>query len=372
MGSSIRATRAPEPPGVAMSEHRLPLATLLLLCACTAQPRLDNEGAEAPEEDTVDSGWEPPAEEAPWADVIDEPSDDPGDEDWEPPFDPWSLNVVLSEDLGELEAPYQSDFQGAAAVGGSVWLAHFSLNDLCSEPVPFSLMTAGEVSITGAVNNGGIEAAGDIALAGASVDGSVVGGGDLLDGSGHIAGDLTLAGEKLAGGTVSVAGNTQEHCPYTPVLDLEALEDWFAEASADVDSLSPTCGAVDRYGELRITVQAGVNVVELDAESLEQAWGVTVDGPAEAELYLNVRTEQLSLDGMVWTYEGGMLPESTLLNLPETTELDIVQGDHHVNILAPDADVSFPSGLVTGNLVAASLSGGGQVNCGHFGGNLGR
>ncbi len=358
--------------------RRLPwLALSLSLCACGARPDLQDQPldpeVEGVDEDPVDSGWDEPVAEAPWTDLSVGDADDPDDDDgWEPPFDPWSLGVVVSGDLGSPDEPYQSDFEGAAAVGGSAWMAWFSLNDVCGEPVPFSLFADGTVNVTGAVNNGGVEAGGDITMTGASVDGSVVGGGDLMSGSGHIAGDLSLGGVNQAGGTVSVAGQTQEHCPYSPVLDLDALEDFFGQASAAVDELIPTCEASERYGELTLELADGVNVVELDAEDLEDAWGVTIRGPADAELYINVRTDSLALDGMVWTYDGGISPTATMLNLPETQQLEISQGDHHVNILAPAAAVSFPSGLVTGNLVAASLSGGGQVNCGHFDGGLGR
>jgi choice-of-anchor A domain-containing protein len=360
-----------------MSQRLLPLALSLTLCACGATPelptvQLDGED-DGVDQELEDSGWDEPVAEAPWLDQL--PGDDPEDDEdagWDPPFDPWGLNVVLSGDLGSADAPYQSDFEGATAVGGSAWMAWFSLNDVCAEPVPFALFAEGDVTITGAVNNGGVEAAGAISLAGASVDGAVVGGGDLLDGSGHIAGDLTLSGEKIAGAEVSVSGSTTEHCPYTPVLDLEALEDWFSEASDAVGGLSPTCSASERWGELTITLVEGVNVVELEASDLEQAWGITIQGPEDAELYLNVRDEFLILEGKVWTYEGGVDARSTLLNLPEAQRLDISQGDHHVNILAPQAAVTFPSGLVSGNLVAVSLTGGGQVNCGHFEGSVGR
>jgi choice-of-anchor A domain-containing protein len=359
-----------------MSQRLLLLALSLTLHACGAQPgipeaSLDHED-DGVDQEAEDSGWDDPVAESPW--WGDEPlggdADDEDEVGWEPPFDPWSLNVVLAGDLGSSEAPYQSDFEGAAAVGGSAWMAWFSLNDVCAEPVPFALFSGGPVSITGAVNNGGVEGAGAISLAGASVGGPVTGGGDLLEGSGHIEGDLTLAGEKRAGAEVSVSGSTREHCPYSPVLDLEALADWFSEASAAVSGLSPTCGATERWGELTIAVSEGVNVVELEASALEQAWGVTIQGPEDAELYINVRDEFLILEGKVWTYEGGIDARTTLLNLPGAQRLDISQGDHRVNILAPAASVSFPSGLVSGNLVAASLSGGGQVNCGHFEGSV--
>ena len=361
-----------------MRAHQLFLGLSTMLFGCGATPDLPNaplgEEDDGVDRELVDSGWDEPVAEAPW--VGDQLGDDPHGEDndlgWEPPFDPWALNVVLSGDLGSAEDPYQSDFEGAAAVGGSAWMAWFSLNDVCAEPVPFSLFGEGDVTITGAVNHGGIEAAGQISLAGASVDGAVVGGGDLLEGSGHIAGDLTLAGEKRAGGEVSVSGTTREHCPYSPVLDLEALEDWFTEASDAMSALTPTCQASERWGELTIVLVEGVNVVELEASTIEQAWGITIQGPEDAELYLNVRDEFLILEGKVWTYQGGVDARNTLLNLPEAQRLDISQGDHNVNILAPQAAVEFPSGLVSGNLVATSLAGGGQVNCGHFEGNVGR
>ena len=153
-------------------------------------------------------------------------------------------------------------------------------------------------------------------------------------------------------------------------VDLDALEGFFEQASVSIAALGSTCTATEQWGELSIEVASGVNVVELAPEDLQDSWGVTIRGPADAELYINASGPSLSLDGMVWSYLDGVQSEMVLLDLPEVTDLDIVQGDHHVNMLAPNADVSFPSGLVTGNLVAASLSGGGQINCGHFRGSV--
>ncbi len=360
-----------------LARHLLPAPALLLL-ACTAEVDLP-PGEFVPEADAdVDEGISPQIEASElnsegWGELPydDDPGDDPdADPHGDLPIDPWALNVVSMGDIGSADEPYQSDYEGAAAALGDVYFTSFSLNAVCGEDTPASLFAGGDLQLTGAIEDGGAEVGGDVNILGASVSGDIWSGGDLDGSAGSISGDVSLAGEKLVGKTVTVQGTLTEHCPYAPVLDLDALADFFHEASASIAALQPTCAATETWGELVIELSGDVNVVELSAAELEDAWGVTISGPEGAELYLNLPDEALSLDGMVWTYLEGASAEATLLNLPQATSLDIVQGDHHVNILAPKAETVFPSGLVTGNLVVASMAGGGQVNCGHFGGSM--
>ncbi len=279
-------------------------------------------------------------------------------------FDVWDLNVVVIEDLGSAADPYGSDFQGAAAVGGDTWLANFSLNDL-GGPTDTSLYAGGDVSIVGSVSNGGIDAAGTVELPGASVDGFVVGGGDL-DGHGTITGDVTLAGLDLAGYSLTIGGSLLENEPYTPSLELYTLGVYFETVANVASHKAVTTTWSDAWGEIQLEVVSGMNVVEIDAATLNDAWGIQVEGPADASLYINVPDATAAMDSLVWEYSGGITSERVLLNYHDATSLDLSGGDHAVNILAPYATVTFPSGLVSGNLIAYSLQGGGQVNLGGF------
>lgn len=278
---------------------------------------------------------------------------------------PLALNVIVTGALGTASDPYGSDFQGAAAVGGDVFVSSFSLNDLDLAPAGIALYAGGEVQLTGAVEHGGIDAGGDIHVDAGSVDGDVTGGGDL-DGSGLITGDATLAGQHLAPYPLTVQGVLSENAPYTAALDLPVLAVYLETFSSVVAAKPTTTAATDQWGEIVIEAVSGMNVVEIAAADLDAAWGVRVDGPADASVYIDVPDAAAALDSLVWTYASGASANHTLLNYGAATQLDLMGGVHEVNILAPHAAVHFPAGLVAGNLVAASLTGGGQVNAGGF------
>ena len=142
---------------------------------------------------------------------------------------------------------------------------------------------------------------------------------------------------------------------FSPSLDLGALANFFEAQSRAAAALPVTGQVSELYGELLITLQPGLNVVEVDADQLEQAWGVR--GVGREHLILDVQGAELDLDGMVWQSEYPIL-----LNAASASSVTLSGGDHRVALLAPWAQVHFSSGLLTGNLVAASLSGGGQVN----------
>lgn len=280
-------------------------------------------------------------------------------------FHPMALNVIVLGDMGSALDPYSSDFQGAAAVAGDVYTSSFSLNDLDLAPDGISLYAGGAVDFTGAVEHGGIDAAGDIVLDAASVAGDVVGGGDL-DGSGLVTGDATVAGQFLPGLALTVQGTVNENAPYTPALDLPVLAVYMQTFSSVVESKAPTTTAIEQWGEIIVEASSGMNVVEIAAGDLDAAWGIRIDGPPDARVYINVPDATATLDSLVWTYTGGVTAHETLLNYGDATQLTLMGGNHEVNILAPHAATEFPIGLLTGNLVVASLIGGGQVNDGGF------
>ena len=305
-------------------------------------------------------------ERVPWdAPEIEIPDVGPVDPETYFGFHPMELNVIVIGDLGEPKAPYCSDFQGAAAVGGDAHFAGFSLNDLDSSPTDVALWVGGELRFSGSVSHGSVEAAGDMDLNGISVADSLYGGGSL-DGSGHINGDITLAGLNDAGFSISYGGTLSEGAAFAPTLDLYVLGVYMETFSSVAGHKAATTTAGESYGEITINAVSGMNVVEIDAQDLDDAWGVTIDGPADASVYINVTGTEVTLDSLVWNYTGGVLADNTLLNYFEATEFDLSGGNHAVNILAPLAVVNFSSGLITGNLVALELYGCGQVNLGYF------
>ena len=363
----------------------LSITGLLFACACTYGPAdapsemaaavvLDHDGAaleiveyELDHDTPLDlSGQDAGVILDEPCDPIDEP--DPMDAETYFGFSPWEFNEVVIEDIGTPCSPYCSDFQGAAAVGGDAHLYGFSLNDLDASPTDMGLYVGGDLTFTGALTHGGAEVAGEILLPGTSVDGSVVGGGDL-DGSGTIGGDATLAGELIPQYALTVGGTVTEYEPFVETVDLHVLGVYFQTASSTVAAKARTLTATQVWGEIRIEAVQGMNVVEIDAQDLDDAWGIRISGPTDASLYIDVPDATATLDSLVWTYDGDLGPERTLLNYGAATDLQLSGGNHDVNILAPNAQVRFESGLVTGNLIAGELLGCGQVNLGGFEGD---
>lgn len=337
---------------------------LVLLACFNTGPEAQN-GALSPGNEGPDVGAE-----APFSVVFLPPSFPDAEEPEEdcPDELAWKLNVVSLGNIGTAARAYGSDFEGGAAVLGSAWFEGFSLNDVSEVDLPYSLYTGGRATLySGAFENGGIESAGDVWISSGSVAGDIVSGGSLAGTTGTVDGDVFLGGVDES--SLSVSGILSEGVLFTPSLDLEALGDYFVALSERRAASAPTTTANEVFGELQIQVLPGENVVEISGEELAQAWGVSIDGPAEAEVVLNVADEQVSFSSLVWSYSGGVTPATTLLNLHGADRLDLSGGNHDVAILAPFADTTFPHGLVTGSLIVGSLEGGGQVNTSIYAGD---
>jgi len=284
-------------------------------------------------------------------------------------IDPWSVGVMSLGDIGTAANPYQSDFQSIAVVGGDAYFNLFSLHDIpdAGPGTGVSLYVRGSATITGAINNGGIEAGQDVTLNGVSVDGDVRAGGNLAGSGGHITGDVTLGGDKTTGQTISVGGTVTEGVPFVPTVDVPAIADYFLDTSATLGTLEPTVNHNNHFGALSVSLESGLNVVEIGADEFKAAWGFDVYGPADATLIVNIPDTTVSFDWIGWNFYNGVAWDDVLVNLPNAQSLGI-SSSGHVSLLAPNADTTFPQGLLTGNLVVGNLVGGGQVNVSPFGG----
>ncbi len=292
--------------------------------------------------------------------------------DYDITFDPFEFNVFSLGDIGTTSAAYHSDFQGIAGLGGDAYFSSFSLHDIATAGpgTPTSLYAGGDVRITGSINNGGIEAGGSVFVNGANVDGTIRTGGDLDGTGGTVLGDAVLGGSDLTGLPVTVFGTVSTGVSFEASLDLSEVSEFFLDTSSLIGGMPATTPALLQYGEILIDVESGINVVEISSAALNAAWGVRISGPADATLIINVPDAMVAFDALVWNYQNGMSAGHTLLNLASASTFSLSNGDHQVNILAPRADTYFPHGLVTGNLIAGSLIGGGQVNDGGFEGQI--
>jgi choice-of-anchor A domain-containing protein len=219
----------------------------------------------------------------------------------------------------------------------------------------------------------GVEVGGDLILGstagGMNINGNVVVGGDVSQLSGG-----TIQGDVIAGGmiyldeTMTVLGDKLSGVPFESILDHYIISDFFMDTSTVVGGWEATGTVTNNYNELTFNGTSGVNVVDIDADTLYSAWKFNINAPSDAVVYINVRdaTDQtVALDWTDWTYNGGITPGNVLLNMPGIGTLNL-SSSNAVNILAPLASTTFEAGLVTGSLIVGDLQGGGQVNLGHF------
>ncbi|MBL7219323.1 MAG: choice-of-anchor A family protein [Phycisphaerae bacterium] len=275
------------------------------------------------------------------------------------------FNVYSLGDIGNSSAPYHSDFQGAAGAAGDVYFAQFSLADV-EAPAGYSMHVGGAARLGGGSYYGSVEAGGNVDLGFLDISGSVLSGGDVSNfGGGTIKGDVIAAGSVSLSQQMTVYGDKLSGVPYSPMVDHAAMSEFFRATSDSIGAMSATTVATNSWGMLRINAQGGDNVVTLDAAVLRNAWGLSITGPADAVVYVNVLNETVALDWTGWEYRGGISAGDVLLNMPNATRLTLSSANA-VNILAPDAETYFGAGLIEGVLVVGGLQGGGQVNLGGF------
>ena len=282
-----------------------------------------------------------------------------------PMDDPFGyFNVYSLGDIGSIQSPYGSDFQGVAGAAGNVCFSSFSLHGNDST-TGYSLHTGGSARLTGAYSRS-LEIGQDAQLGHLSVGGNLVAGGNVTNfGGGTIAGNVIAEGDILLSGSMTVNGQRQSGVPFDPIAHHAPISQYFGRTSSEIGLMAPTGVVTETWGQLSFAGASGVNVVSIDAARLRSAWGFTITAPEDATVFINVPDGAVDLDSTNWVYGGGISRDSVLLNMPNATDLDL-SGANTVNILAPLADTCFPKGLITGSLIVGQLRGGGQVNLGHF------
>lgn len=285
----------------------------------------------------------------------------------DPMSDPFGyFNVYSLGNIGSSGSSYGSDFQGIGGAAGDVYFSSFSLHGMDSS-TGFTLHTGGSATLAGSYYEG-LEIGGDLYIGGLNIEGDVnVGGSVYQTGGGTVNGDIHAGGSINLGQTMTVNGEKLGGLTYDPIVDHNLVSDFFTSTSELIGSWTATGTVTNQWGNLIYTGVSGVNVIEVDADELKSAWGFTINAPADAVIYINVRnsTGSISLDCTNWYYNGGVSAGNVLLNMPVADTLSLTSSNN-VNILAPFADTVFNYGLITGSLIVGSLEGSGQVNLGHF------
>lgn len=273
----------------------------------------------------------------------------------------WDFNVFSRSTIGTPGQGYGSDFEGASGAVGNVNFNGFTVKGVggTSPSLAYGFYGGGNFTLQGSVAHSGIEVAGNVALNSGSVNGNVRAGGNLGGTGGSVNGNAWLGGLKTTGNPLTVTGSVDENQSFSPSVNLGAVSSYFAGVGSYAAGLAPTTSHTMNFSQMVINASGPLTVVNITAADLAGVWGIHVNGGGT--VVVNLLGSNLSLTGLVWSYGGGSTSQNTLLNMNQATSISM-SGTNHVNILAANADVSFSSGLVIGNLIVGSLNGSGQVN----------
>ncbi|MBX3387902.1 MAG: choice-of-anchor A family protein [Phycisphaeraceae bacterium] len=279
----------------------------------------------------------------------------------------WDFNVFSRSTIGTSGQGYGSDFQGASGAVGNAYFSSFAARTMAnsSPSLAAGFYGGANFTISGSVNNGGVNVAGNVTMNNASISGPVYGGGNLGGAGGSVNGNVSIAGTKTTGNQLTVNGSLSTGQAYAAALNLADASTYFHNAGNYAAGLASTTSYVNQWGELIINASGPLTVVNVNSSDFINAWGIRVVG--SGPVVVNVGGTSLNFASKTWNYQNGASAVSTLLNLNQATSISM-SGGHNVNILAANAATSFSSGVLTGNLIVGSLTGSGQVNWNEAGG----
>jgi choice-of-anchor A domain-containing protein/uncharacterized repeat protein (TIGR01451 family) len=232
------------------------------------------------------------------------------------------FNVFVLENMTQPSA----DTQGKVAVGGNATLSNYSVGDLLPPNSGDVLIVGGNLVYTsGSINNG-----------------NAVYGGTT---------NLPQYGVSITGGTLrhdipvdfQAAGNFLKNLSHTLLVTLPNGSTRFEWGSVTLKGTDPL-----------------LNVFTVSGGDLSSANNFVIDVPKGSSVLVNISGLNVSLKGgMSLT---GAAVNSVIYNFFQAQSLSIFGMDLRGTVLAPLAAVDFKSGIVTGQLIAKSVTGSGQFN----------
>lgn len=245
--------------------------------------------------------------------------------------DATGYNLFVFDDLVQPS----SDTEGKVAVGGNAFLQSYSVGDKLA-------------------NSNGL------------VDVLVV-GNHLEYVSGRVYNGNTVYGvsTNLPKTVVSIDGTLRQD----NIID-------FTQAEINLKGLSNslsgyTVNAIDtvEFGTLNLTgSNPYMNVFDVDGNELNAAHTVNISVPNGSVVLVNVSGSTINWNGGLFV--NGTAINNVLYNFYEATDLTISAIDVRGSVLAPYADLHFPSGVINGQVIVKSMTGQGQFNNQLFAGNI--
>lgn len=234
-----------------------------------------------------------------------------------------------------------TDAQGKIAAGGNVTLSNYSVG-LYAVSSAYSLVTGGNVNFSsGSIQHGGIFSHGDITLKNHGVYGDVVAGGAV-----------NITAGTITGGVFPYSGAANP-------IDFAAEFLYLDTLSNSLAAMAPTGATAVAYKNITLTGSDHINVFSVNGSDLAVATGLKFNIGLNDIAIVNVSG---IADSMGNFGISGAVLGNVLLNFFEADTLAVKNIHVPASILAPGADLSFNSGLITGNVIARSASGSGQYN----------
>ena len=232
----------------------------------------------------------------------------------------------------------------------------------------YSLVVGGNTTFSNNSINGSVFVGGNAAFSGSTLT------KDLnVDGSLSITNMTQPTGNITYGTTYFQSGTgTQKATQGTTAAPFS-----FSSAQTSLQSYSTflaarpnTTTAVNSFNTITITAQSGLNVVTLSASDLSNNVGIVINGPADATVLINVAGTSDSFSSSGSTLNNGITSKSVLYNFASAANLTDLNAGVNGSILAPYAAFAFTGGNVNGQIIANSISGGGEAHNFLFTGTL--
>ncbi len=150
----------------------------------------------------------------------------------------------------------------------------------------------------------------------------------------------------------------------------------FAAAETEIKTLSTTLknytvngNASVSFGDLILTgTNPLLNVFNVTKDQINNSTNFIINSPNGSVVLVNISGTGIELKGGHVVY--GTAINNVIYNFYEATNILIRNIDMQGSLIAPYADLDFPSGLISGQVIAKNILGAGQFNWDKFLGNI--
>jgi choice-of-anchor A domain-containing protein/uncharacterized repeat protein (TIGR01451 family) len=152
-------------------------------------------------------------------------------------------------------------------------------------------------------------------------------------------------------------------------IDFNAAKIYLEDLSNQLSLITENGTQTLEYGELALTgTNTDLNIFKVDGSKLAGINNFTINVPSNSAVLVNIYGDVTSWSGGFTVT--GTSKENVLLNFYNSSNIKISNIEIQASILAPGTRINFPSGLVSGQVIAKCLFGQVQVNNFAFGGKI--